>query len=53
LEATPFYPEYAASAQSPEAVAQLALSLLDNKTEYSTGDIIEVRDKKQTVAFHS
>lgn len=48
-----FYPEYAQSAQSPEIVARLVLSLLSRTSSFKSGDIIELRDGKQKSGFHS
>lgn len=38
-----FYPQYAAEAQSPEAVAEVIVKLIAGKSGFKSGDIIEVR----------
>ncbi len=48
-----FYSEYASEAQSPEAIAKFCLQLIENDTDYKTGDIIEIRDSKSKLGFHS
>lgn len=47
-----FYPQYADEAQSPEVIASFCLDLLQHKSEYKTGDIIEVRDGNNRNGFH-
>lgn len=47
-----FYPEYSGQAQSPEVVAELCLQLVDGKTGFNTGKIIEIRDGKASEGFH-
>lgn len=48
-----FYPEYFNEAQSPSEIAKLILSLLNNDSDFSSGDIIELREGKTRIAFHS
>jgi NAD(P)-dependent dehydrogenase (short-subunit alcohol dehydrogenase family) len=48
-----FYPQYAAEAQSPEAVANLAAKLLGGQTEFKSGDVIEVRDGDAKEGYHA
>lgn len=48
-----FYPEYAASAQSPEAVAQLVLLLFVGQSNHPSGSIIELRDGEAKESFHA
>lgn len=47
-----FFPEYSTEAQAPETVAELVKQLIDGKTEYKSGDIIELRDGKNRKGFH-
>lgn len=47
-----FYPQYAAEAQTPEAVAKFVLELLAGQNDFRSGDIIEVRQGKTTKNFH-
>lgn len=47
-----FYPQYIAEAQSPEAVAEVARGLLLGQSKYKSGDVIEVREGKQTEGYH-
>ena len=47
-----FYPEYAAEAQPPEAIANLCLELSGNQSKHKSGDIIEVRNEKTQSGFH-
>ena len=48
-----FYPEFADSAQPPEVAAELVTSLLDGKSNFASGNVIELRDGKQKPGFHS
>lgn len=47
-----FYPEYAESAQTPEVIADFITSLIESKSEYKSGDIIEIRDGKKKLGYH-
>ncbi len=47
-----FYPEYAATAQSPDVIASLCLKLIKNSSGYQSGDIIELRDGKDGFGYH-
>jgi len=48
-----YYPQYAVSAQSPTAVAGLAVKLLEGQDTYRNGDIIEIRQGDTSRSFHS
>ena len=48
-----YYPEYFDEAQPPSKIAELILSLLNNESDFSSGNIIELRDGKTKIAFHS
>lgn len=47
-----FYPEYAAEAQSPQAVADVVAKLLTQQTDFKSGGIIEVRDGEARKGYH-
>jgi NAD(P)-dependent dehydrogenase (short-subunit alcohol dehydrogenase family) len=47
-----FYPKYMSDAQSPDAIAEFALRLLEVQEVYKSGTIIEVRDGKPNQGFH-
>lgn len=47
-----FYPEYIDEAQPPDAVAKLVLELLDGSSEFTSGNIIELRQGRTTEGFH-
>jgi NAD(P)-dependent dehydrogenase (short-subunit alcohol dehydrogenase family) len=48
-----FYPQYAESAQSPQDVADLVMSLLKSESEFAGGSVIEIRGAKPQGGFHS
>lgn len=48
-----FYPQYAAEAQSPEAIAEVVVKLLAGQTDFKSGDIIEVRDGRMKKGYHA
>lgn len=48
-----FYPDYFSKAQSPIEIAKLVLGLLDDGGNFSSGDVIELKDEKAKIAFHS
>ncbi len=47
-----FYPEYAAEAQPPEAIAEVVVKLLAGQSDFKSGDIIEVRNGKAKRGYH-
>lgn len=47
-----FYPEYASSAQKPDEVAKLVADLLEDRSPYPNGGVIEIRDGKTSSGFH-
>ena len=48
-----FYPEYFNEAQSPTEIPKLVLGLLNDSGSFSSGDVIELKDGKAKIAFHS
>lgn len=48
-----FYPQYAAEAQAPDAVAELVANLLSGQTDFKSGDVIEVRDGEVKKGYHA
>lgn len=47
-----FYPEYIEEAQSPAEIAKLILELLSGNSEFTSGEIIELRQGHATKGFH-
>jgi NAD(P)-dependent dehydrogenase (short-subunit alcohol dehydrogenase family) len=47
-----FYPQYFDESQPPEAVADLVWRLINGKTNFSSGDIIDIRKGKERKLFH-
>ena len=47
-----FYPEDAAHAQPPEAVAAFIAKLIDGETKYASGDIVVLRGGVDSLGYH-
>jgi len=47
-----FYPESAASAQPPEAIASICLDAINEKLGVTSGTVIEVRNGQVALGFH-
>ncbi len=47
-----FYPQYAATGQPPEVIAELVAQLAGKALPYKTGDIVEIRGGKHRVGYH-
>ena len=48
-----FYPEAALAAQSPEAVALLCMDAISDRLAVSSGTVVEVRDGKAGMGYHT
>lgn len=48
-----FYPQYAAEAQAPDAIAELVTELLSDKSSFKSGSIIELRQGRTRKGFHA
>lgn len=48
-----FFPEYIEEAQPAERVAELLLALVEGKTPYASGDVVEIRAGKHAKHYHA